>query len=226
MAAGFGSRLRPLTLHTPKPLVQIGGRSLLDYIVDHLQAAGVRDIVLNAHYLHEKIVAYARTRTDVDLSVSVEEVLLDTGGGLRKMIDHFGDKPFYVVNGDAFWEDSSASLLDGMAERWDAARMDILIALQPVETMRLTQGVGDYFIDADGRARRALDKLGTHMFTSIRINHPRIFDGSPAGAFSYLDLLDQAQERGRLYAYVHQGHWHHISTPADLQAVEKAVFNA
>ena len=225
MAAGFGSRLRPLTDHTPKPLVQVGGRPIVDYIIDHLKQAGVQKICMNAHYLAAQISAYARARTDVDVCVSVEEDILDTGGGLQKVIGDFQGAPFWVVNGDAFWVPFESTLLDQMAQMWDTEAMDILIALQPVEIMKVTQGVGDYFIDADGRARRSLDKTGTHMFTSVRINHPRIFDGVQSGAFSYLDLLDKAEKDGRLFAFPHQGDWHHISTPDDLTAVEKAVFS-
>lgn len=225
MAAGFGSRLRPMTLTTPKPLVPVGGRPLLDYIIDHLKGAGVRDIIMNAHYLYDQIVAYSRTRTDVDLRVSIEDEILNTGGGLQKALPLFGRQAFYVVNGDAFWLPFQSALLDDMAGAWDDSAMDILLALQPVEHMHVTRGVGDYFIDAQGRARRALDKDGTHMFTSVRINHPRIFDGLETGAFSYLDLMDKAEAQGRLFAHVHTGDWHHISTPADLEAVEKAVFS-
>ena len=225
MAAGFGSRLRPLTDTVPKPLVRVGGRPIVDYIIDHLKRAGVRDVCMNAHYLREKITAYAQARTDVDICVSLEDEILDTGGGLQKAIGHFNGKPFWVVNGDAFWVPFDSMLLDEMSAMWDAEAMDILIALQPVESMQVTKGVGDYFIDSDGRARRSLDKTGTHMFTSVRLNHPRIVEGRAPAAFSYLALLDQAEKAGRLFAFPHEGDWHHISTPDDLIAVEKAVFS-
>jgi len=228
MAAGFGTRMRPLTLSVPKPLVEINSRTLLDYILDHLNASGVRDVVVNAHYLADKICAYASARADMNVGVSVEDEILDTGGGLFKVIDQFDGEPFIVINGDSFWVNSAhdfqSDLITNMSDAWDDEEMDILIALQPVSSMELTQGVGDYFIESDGRARRALDKNGTHMFTSVRINHPRIFDGAPSGAFSYLQLLDQAQQAGRLYAYEHKGDWHHISTPEDLNRVEEALF--
>ena len=99
--------------------------------------------------------------------------------------------------------------------------MDILILLQPVETMTTSKGVGDYTLAPNGLAKRSLDQTGTHMFTSMRINHPRIFDSAPDMPFSYLDLLDKAQAQGRLYGVTHHGVWHHISTPDDLSAVRK-----
>ncbi len=109
-----------------------------------------------------------------------------------------------------------------MKEAWNDNTMDILILLQPVSSMHLTQGIGDYDIDAQGRATRSLDKSGQYMFTSIRINHPRIFDNTPNGAFSYLQCLDTAQAKGRLHAIIHDNDWHHISTPKDLETVDAA----
>ena len=108
-------------------------------------------------------------------------------------------------------------------EAWDPDKMDILILLQPLEKMSLTHGVGDYDLDQDGRAIRSPDQKGSYMFTSMRINAPHIFNDAPDGAFSYLQLLDQAQTRGRLYGLVHDGNWHHISTPDDVKRVNDAL---
>ena len=97
--------------------------------------------------------------------------------------------------------------------------MDILIALQPVNTMTLTHGVGDYDLDQDGRAIRNKDQSGAYMFTSIRINASHIFDEAPDIPFSYLQLLDEAEQNGRLFGVINKGDWHHISTPEDLEKV-------
>lgn len=217
LAAGHGTRLRPFTETRPKPLVEVNARTLLDRTLDQLCAAGVRDAVLNTHYLAEQIPAHLAERNDITLHYSAEPELLDTGGGIKAAIHHF-DEAFYVLSGDGLWEGDDT--LRAMAEAWDDRKMDILILLQPIDRMTLTQGVGDYDLDAEGRARRCLDKSGAYMFTSMRINSPRIFDAAPDGAFSYLDLLDEAQEKGRLYGIVHDGDWHHISTPDDLEAVD------
>ncbi len=225
LAAGLGTRMRPLTDSVPKPLVRVGGQSLLGRIVGQLETAGVRDIVINTHHHAQQISQHMDGHTASKLTFSHEPALLDTGGGVRKMLHHFGEKPFFVLSGDGFWTDKAGeSALSRMAAEWDDKIMDILILLQPVRTMKLTVGVGDYDILEDGRAVRSGDKTGTHMFTSIRINRPEIFAGRPGGApFSYLALLDEAEKRGRLFALEHRGDWHHISTPADLKAVDSAL---
>jgi MurNAc alpha-1-phosphate uridylyltransferase len=222
LAAGFGTRLKPLTLTTPKPMVPVNGKPMLDHAIDQLSAAGIDEIVINTHYLADKIEKHVHTRTRPNIILSHEPDILDTGGGIKNALHHFDDHPFFIVSGDSVWEDTPGdNCLKSLQNAWDPDKMDILILLQPVNSMTVTKGVGDYHIDDQGRAIRARDKSGDYMFTSIRINHPRIFDAAPDRPFSYLDLLDQAESNGRLYALVNKGNWHHISTPEDLEAVNK-----
>jgi MurNAc alpha-1-phosphate uridylyltransferase len=222
LAAGFGTRLQPYTLTMPKPLVSVGEKPILDHILDHLVDHGVTQTTINTHYLAKQIHRYITTRTAPDILISHEPEILDTGGGVKKALHHFGNAPFYVINGDSFWLDApnAKTTLQALDEAWNPEMMDILILLQPVHTMQLTKGSGDYNILPDGRAKRSLDKTGTHMFTSIRINHPRIFENTPSSPFSYLKCLDDAQAKGRLYGATFAGEWHHISTAKDLKAVE------
>lgn len=224
LAAGMGSRLRPYTDNLPKPMVEISNKPLLGYIFDHLKQAGINDIIVNTHYKPAAIQEYCADLTDIQITISHEEELLDTGGALARNIAHFNDS-FFVINGDAFWEASpeGKGVLPEMAAAWDDEKMDILMLLQPVSSMELTQGIGDYNILPDGRAIRSLNKKGQYMFTSVRINHPRIFENAPVAAFSYLELMDKAQSQGRLYALIHKGDWHHISTPQDLETVQEAI---
>lgn len=219
LAAGLGKRLRPITLERPKPMVEVGERTLIDRALDHLQQAGIDDVVVNAHYLSDILESHLAGRSAPEIHISHEDELLETGGGIKKMLQHFA-ADFYVLSGDALWTDGPGeSALQRLSDMWNPQQMDILMLLQPVSNMTLTKGVGDYRIDADGRAIRAKDQSGDLMFTSIRINAPHIFEGSPDGPFSYLELMDRAEEQGRLYGLVHDGDWHHISTPEDLEAV-------
>jgi MurNAc alpha-1-phosphate uridylyltransferase len=158
------------------------------------------------------------------LHFSFEKELLETGGGLRAAKDMLGDKPYFVVSGDSLWTDGpGGSALQRTAQAWDGDKMDILLLLQPLNAMTLTPGRGDYNIAEDGRAIRSLDKSGTHMWTSIRICAPHIFDGTPEGPFSFLELMDKAERAGRLYALVHDAEWHHITTAEDLDRVNAAL---
>lgn len=228
VCAGLGTRMKPLTDTCPKPLLPLNGRPLLDYILDHLRATSVHNLIVNSHHLPAAMDAYLATVTDFTLLPSYEPVLLETGGGLVKALatyaDIVGDSPLLMINGDAFWTDDPAGLptLNALESAFDPEKMDILLCLIPVARMTLTEGVGDYDLLPDGQIRRNPDKRGTHMFTGIRILNPAIMAGYTEEKFSFLKNMDVAQEKGRLYGYVMDGHWHHISTPTDLERVAAA----
>ena len=221
LAAGKGTRLRPHTDTMPKPMVNIAGTSIIRRTIAKLVEAGVTEIVVNIHHLGNVLEQHLKDVTGARIILSREDELLETGGGIKKAIHHFGDEPFYIINGDALWDEGDVPALERLASRWNDKDMDILLLLQPTGRMALTGAVGDYHLD-DGKAIRAKDKNGEYMFAGIRIAHPRVFKGSPDGAFSFLTLMDKAQEQERLFGLPHSGEWYHISTPEDLQSVNDA----
>lgn len=227
LAAGKGTRMAPLTDHTPKPLVSLGGRPLLSYVCDHLKLAGVQHVVMNAHHHPDQIKAFLDGQDGFETKQFVPEpVLLETGGGLKNAAAFLPvDQPFYMINGDAFWVDAVGqdSALSQLSRVFDAERMDILLLLIPISRMVLTAGVGDYIMAPDGRLTRSADKSGNLMFTGIRIVHPRILAGMPDGIYSFLKQMDAAEAAGRLYGTIYDGEWHHISTPEDVDCVEKSL---
>ncbi len=220
LAAGLGTRLKPYTDRMPKPMVPLLGKPLLGYIFDHLKRAGVQKIVINTHHMPDQIRDYIATRTDLLFSESYEPELLETGGGIRKALHILGQKPFFAINGDAFWTEGTVPALIRLAQTFDSEKMDLLMLMQPVNGMNLTEGVGDYNISPEGRPIRLPEKGGTHMFAGVRVIHPRLFAGTQPGKFSFLSLMDKAEAENRLYAIEHEGEWHHISTPEDLENVD------
>lgn len=222
LAAGMGTRLRPHTDIMPKPMVPVAGKSIIRRTIEKLAAAGVGDIVVNTHYLPETIESHLAQTTGMRIHISREDELLNTGGGIKKALHYFGNDPFYIVNGDALWDDlAGENVFTRLAHIWDAANMDILLFLEPKPLMKASQFVGDYTLRPDGQAVRSKDKSGDHMFAGVRIAHPRIFAGAPDGAFSFLDLMDAAEKAGRLYAMPHNAAWYHISTPEDLAETDR-----
>jgi MurNAc alpha-1-phosphate uridylyltransferase len=225
LAAGKGTRLRPYTDTMPKPMVPINGRPLLDYTLEKLIKEGINHVTINTYYLGDRIINFAKDYQGLDIKISEERELLDTGGGAKKALENMGGKPFYLINGDALWSDNETTALARLAKHWDPQKMDILLLLQDKNTMSLTHGVGDYNITDEGLAVRAKSKDGQYMFGGIRIVSPHIFNNTPNGAFSFLELMDKAEENQRLKAIIHDGDWHHISTPEDLESVNKAFAN-
>lgn len=222
LAAGLGMRMRPLTLERPKPLVVLRGRTLLDRALDRLRAAGVTRTVVNTHYLAEMIEDHLRDDADIVLSPEAER--LETGGGVARALPHLGGAPFYVVNSDAVWRDGAVSALDRLAAAWDAARMDVLLLMQPVDRAMGYHGPGDYHMADDGTLhRRGADETAVHLFAGVQILHPKIFHDIPDGPFSLNLLYDRAEAAGRLHGVEHDSDWFHVGTPEDLAATE-AVF--
>ncbi len=228
LAAGKGTRLRPYTDTTPKPMVIVNGRPILDHTLGKLEKVDVTHVTINTMHLGHVIEQYYSTRTSPKITFSKEDELLDTGGGVKKALNTIKSDAFYVINGDALWEDNAEgqSVLEHLAQNWDADKMDMLLLLKPVNLNNASEASGDYSIEADGRPVRSLDGTGTHMFSGIRISSKHIFDGAPEGTFSYLELMDKAEKDGRLYAVELQGTWHHISTAEDLERVNALMSKA
>jgi N-acetyl-alpha-D-muramate 1-phosphate uridylyltransferase len=218
LAAGLGLRMRPITEHTPKPLVSVAGRTMLDRALDHLAAAGVSQVVVNTHWLAERIQSHLAARPGTLLSH--EEGLLETGGGVAKALPLLGDGAFYVVNSDIIWTNGTVPALARLAEAWDGDRMDALLLMQPTATAVGYEGRGDFFLDPAGVPRRRKDReVAPLLFAGVQILHPRLFAGAPSGKFSLNVLYDRALDEGRLSGIVHDGRWFHVGTPDALPEV-------
>ena len=220
LAAGKGLRMRPLTDNCPKPLLDVGGRTMLDRALDDLRDAGVEEVVVNTHYLGDMIKEHLKTRTDLKITVSHEDELLDTAGGVKKKIGFFGDEPFFVLNADVIWTNGEEGALKRLARAWKENRMDLLLLLCPKSKVNDPELKGDFSILSDGR----LSSEGKDMvFAGPRIVHPRLFKDTPDGAFSFSDLFKKAENSGRLHGLVHDAKWYHVGTPAMYESTQKAL---
>jgi N-acetyl-alpha-D-muramate 1-phosphate uridylyltransferase len=155
-----------------------------------------------------------------------EERLLETGGSVKNALPLLGDGPYFILNGDGLWRDGSQPMLSRMEAAWDPARMDALLLLHPIEKAigGEAKDRGDYFLDADGRARhRGSAASAPYMFASVSICDSRLFRDSPDGAFSLLKLWTRAEADGRLFGLVHDGDWFHVGTPQALAEAERLL---
>ena len=221
LAAGLGLRLRPVTETLPKPLVEVGRRSLLDRTLDRLGEAGVEGVVVNLHHLGSLIETHLARRGGPTIEFSWESELLETGGGVAKALPRLGDGPFWVANSDVLWLDGPGPALGRLAAAWDDTRMDGLLLLHETINAYGYQGRGDFFADPLGQlVRRPEGEVAPYLFTGVQILHPRLFADAPAGPFSLNRLYDRAIEAGRLYGIVHDGEWFHVGTPDGLAEAE------
>ena len=216
MAAGLGMRMRPLTNDRPKPLIDVDGRTLLDHAIDRLKHVGVRQILVNAHYKAEMVIAHVKKRTDVEITIQDEsDKILDTGGALKRALPFFGDEPFITHNSDSIWLESWSSNLERMVRTWDDKTMDCLMLLAATHSSIGYEGSGDFTMDGDGRlARRVAPRIAPFAWPGVQVIHPRLVRRGPdADVFSTNKLWDIAISEGRLYGIRLDGKWMHIGTP-------------
>ncbi len=217
LAAGRGERLRPLTDSLPKPLIKVGGKALIDHVLDRLAEAGVEQAIINLWHLGASIEAHLAGREKPTIAFSHETERLDTGGGVAKALPLLGDAPFYVVNSKLLWSDGEIGALARLAGAWDDAAMDGSLLIVPLDRAGGYAGSGDFFLGEGGAvARPKPGEPAPWVFTGIQILHPRLFDGAPAGPFSLNLLYDRAMAAGRLFGVVHQGGWRHVASPEGL----------
>lgn len=225
LAAGLGKRMRPLTASTPKPLVEVNGRSLIDYGLDALDQAGVEMVVVNVHYLANLVRVHVARRRRPAIVVSDEsDRLLDTGGGIAKALMHLGPEPFYLMNADSFWIEGARPNLDWLAGGWRDDAMDALLLLASTVEAVGYSGRGDFRMDAAGRlTRRPEREVAPFVYSGAAILHPRLFAEAPDGPFSLNVLFDRAMEAGRLHGVRLDGRWMHVGTPEAIGEVEETI---
>ncbi|WP_169543684.1 nucleotidyltransferase family protein [Sneathiella aquimaris] len=225
LAAGLGTRLRPLTDTTPKPLVSVGGQRLIDYSFDLIRGAQIQKVVVNCHHLADQIRAYVGTIKDLNITLSDEtDALLETGGGVLKALPLLGGKPFAVLNSDVIVRDGAHRSLEKLIRFWDPDRMDIALLMQTTISAVGGHDHGDYHMDSGGKLTRRDERVvAPFLFTGVQIIKPHLFDGMKEEAFSLNRLYDQAEKKGRLYGLVHEGQWLHVGTEVAIKKAEQKI---
>lgn len=229
LAAGLGTRMRPITDKLPKPMVVVGGRPLIDHALDRLARAGVEKAVVNVHHLADKLESYLAKRRRPQLVISDErKQLLETGGGVVKALAELGNDPFFLLNSDSFWLEGPKANLETLATVWNAAKMDALLMLAPTVAAIGYDGRGDFTMDGDGRLTpRPEGGVVPFVYTGVAIVNPAaMFADAPKGPFSLNVLIDRVSEAGRLFGVRMDGTWFHVGTPTAIDAAERALVDS
>ena len=228
LSAGLGTRMAPVNGQLPKPLILLNGRTLIDRVLDRIAAAGVERAVVNVHHHADLIERHLKARRIPRIEFSDERArLLDTGGGIKKALPRLGSRPFLIHNADSVWIESVGSNLARLFDRWDGERMDCLLMLAPASISQGYQGRGDFALEADGRIRRRGEQeVVPFVFAGVSIAHPRLFEGSPEGAFSLNVLWSRSIAAGRAWGVRMEGVWMHVGTPEALAQAEQCLNDA
>ena len=228
MAAGLGTRMRPLTDTLPKALVRVAGKPLIAYVIDPLIEAGVERVVVNVHAHADQLEAYLRSRRDAEFLVSDErQALLETGGGVKHAQALLGEGPIFRCNSDYVWKKPGGPALGALVEAWDPSRMDALVTVIPKErTLGFEGSPGDFYQDDAGRLTHRGERPDAPLHAiGIEILDPRPVYADPRAAFSLRDIWFRAADRGRLFGLQQDGLWMQVGDPGALAAVEARLRN-
>lgn len=225
LAAGLGTRMRPLTDNKPKPLIKVQGKTLLDHGLDALVRAGVEEAIINVHYHADQIEEHVASRRNLKITISDErETLLDSGGGVANALPKLGNNPFYLINADSFWVEGFRPNLGRMAKQWNTDDMDIMLLLSGMANAVGFHSKGDFDMDPYGHLTRRSEGLVVPFgYAGAAIVNPKIFDDAPKGAFSLNKQFDKAIENERLFGMRLEGLWLHVGTPDAILEAEAAI---
>jgi MurNAc alpha-1-phosphate uridylyltransferase len=225
LAAGLGTRMRPLTDDRPKPLIEVAGAPLIDHVLDALEGAGVSHVVVNVHYKADMLISHLGARTHPRITISDErEELMDTGGGVKKALPHLGDAPFFTYNSDFLWTETGTPALRRMGAAWDADRMDALMLLSPMDKTTGFEGAGDFFMDDAGQLTRRGDApRAPYAWMGVQITSKAAYVETPDYPFSNNLIWDRMIPKGRLYGLVHEGVGCHVGSPEGVRKAEEVL---
>lgn len=234
MAAGLGTRMRPLTNDRPKALVEVDGRALIDHMLDRLRADGVGRAVVNVHHFADRLETHLAAREQPRVVISDErDQLLETGGAMVKARAELGDAPVFVANSDSIWREDPGTTpaLAALRAAFDADRMDALLLLARRDRSLGFPGAGDFAFVAEDAGPGALARRGDRpetpfAYMGVQILNPALLDGFAAEPFSLNRAWDRALPAGRVHGLVLAGEWMHVGDPAARDAAEARLAQA
>lgn len=229
LAAGLGKRMRPLTDHIPKPMVEVAGSTLIERVLNKIADTNIEEVIVNSHYkaevLEEWLLSRQLSHPSPHIIISREEELLETGGGIAKILPHLENRPFFVINSDILWVDGLDPALKRLAAAWDAEKMDALLLVHKVKKAVGYDGKGDFYLRESGELVRENHAEHPFVFTGVQILSPRLFHDVPEGGFSLNVLYARHRKPDgvltRIYGIEHEGDWLHIGTPEGVLLAEK-----
>lgn len=223
-AAGLGTRMRPITLTRPKPLVEVGGKALIDHMLDRLAEADVARAVVNVHWLADQIETHLAGRAVPEIVIADErEKLLDQGGGIVRALPALGEGPFAICNTDAAWIPGGSWTLRKLFDAWDPTRMDVLLLVAATANSIGVDWPGDFTMDPDGRlVKRGERAVAPFVYAGVGVMKPELFAGETREVFRLAPHFFDAAGRGRLYGVRLDGTWLHVGDPGAIAEADEA----
>jgi MurNAc alpha-1-phosphate uridylyltransferase len=216
-AAGFGTRMKPLTDTMPKPLIEVAGRPLINHALGLLD--GVSVVVVNTHYRADQLEAHLEARGVI--CIREEPEVLETGGGLKNALPVLGDDPVLTLNSDVIF--AGGNPVAALQAAWDPEQMDALLMLIPVENTVGYSGVGDFFLNDGHIVRRGNHDAAPYVYGSVQILKTELLAEVSDAAFSLNVIWDQMIEKGRAFGLPYDGRWVDVGRPEGIAVAEQVL---
>ena len=221
LAAGYGTRLKPLTERMPKPLVPVSGKPMIEYALDRLLAYGIEEVIVNVSHHKEQLMDYLSKFKSLSFKISEEAAPLETGGGLKQALPLVGIEPLFSINSDIIWFDENETALERLAQNWDGSKMDfLLLAQSKSKAVGHDKGEDHLFIKRENMIGWN-EPDAPYIIAGIGIIHPRVLLTAPNGKFSVKILWHQALAQNRLFCLPHNGQWLQTGTIDDIKKAEE-----
>ena len=220
LAAGYGTRLKPLTERMPKPLVPVSGKPMIEYALDRLLAYGIEEVIVNVSHHKEQLMDYLSKFKSLSFKISEEAAPLETGGGLKHALPLVGIEPLFSINSDIIWFDENETALERLAQNWDGSKMDfLLLAQSKSKAVGHDKGEDHLFVKRENTIDWN-EQEAPYIVAGIGIFHPRVLLTAPNGKFSVKILWHQALAQNRLFCLPHNGQWFQTGKIDDIKKAE------
>jgi len=220
LAAGYGTRLKPLTERMPKPLVPVSGKPMIEYALDRLLAYGIEEVIVNVSHHKEQLMDYLSKFKSLSFKISEEAAPLETGGGLKQALPLVGIEPLFSINSDILWFDENETALERLAQNWDGSKMDfLLLAQSKSKAVGHDKGEDHLFVKRENTIDWN-EQEAPYIVAGIGIFHPRVLLTAPNGKFSVKILWHQALAQNRLFCLPHNGQWFQTGKIDDIKKAE------
>ncbi len=220
LAAGFGKRLGEITKNIPKPLLPIGNTCCLEISINALREAGFKRIIINTHYHAEQIENYVKPFNNLEILISYEPELLETAGGVRKVLHEFGDAPFVVLNADMYWHDTTPSVIKKMAENMQESD-DFCLAVTPLNNAKGYPGLGDFVLENSLLQKPRDDVSNRYVYIGVQLINPKVIAPLPIAPLSLSGLYKKACEKNSLRGVIFNNKWVDIGSIGGLNLARK-----
>ena len=225
LSAGFGKRMLPLTKFKPKPMIKVGNKMLIDYLLDDLHQKEINNIIVNLHYKALILHKYLSKRIHPQILFSDEtKKLLDTGGGVKATLPMIKDDIFFVINCDGLWKNGLEEVIEKLTLSWDNNKTDVIMCLVKKDNTYGYSGNGDFFISEDNQPiRPQKNEEAPYIYSGIQLVHKRLFEKEEKTIFSFNLLWNKALKNHRVRVILHDDEWFHVGTPEMVDITSKAL---